>query len=398
MPAAARPIEARTALQRGGPPDSFTKALYKISPYRGCSHGCLYCDGRAEKYFVEGDFARDILYRSNLLSLLETEVPRAREKGIVSFGSGTTDPYQPCEESLGITRRSAELVAQNPILAAAVLTKSTLALRDLDIWKQINKNSGFILMTTITTMDAAIAARFEPGAPPPSERMAMAKAFSQAGCKVVILAMPLLPGISDLEESMARLFSAAREAGADALMPGGLTLRPGRQKDLYLSAIAEHYPDLCPLYEEMYRENRPSGAPRREFSRALEEKAAVMLENQALPWLLPHSAWAPMTSLCDGIHILFADMLMLYSARPSPVDTRPLSKAMRLYEAWLADIKTRYRRHKNLPVEWVDETLVAAIDSGNFGDIIGNAKLASFVSAIVREGKRFDYRSLKLQH
>ncbi|MDP2792130.1 MAG: radical SAM protein [Rectinemataceae bacterium] len=391
-----KPREARTALQRGGLPDSFTKALYKVSPFRGCTHGCLYCDGRAEKYYVEGDFDRDILYSSNLISLLQSEVPTAREKGIVSFGSGTTDPYQPCEAALELTRNAAALVAENPLLSATVLTKSTLALRDLDIWKKINQTSGFTLMTTITTMHREIAAIFEPGAPPPDERMEMVRLFKEAGCRVLILAMPLLPGISDSDDFLAKLFESARLAGADAIMPGGLTLRPGRQKELYLNTIAGHYPQLLNLYEEMYRENRPSGAPLHSFSRELLTRCGRHLDALGVPWLMPHSKWAPMVSLCDSIHILLSDMVLLYQAHKPGIDIKPLSYSLMNFDEWLSTTRTAFRRRHDLPIGWIDETFRMLVTTNNLDAIIDNPRLSAFISEIVLNNKHFEYSHLRL--
>jgi DNA repair photolyase len=129
-------IEAKSALSKASFPDPFLPVLYRLlAPYRGCGHGCVYCDGRAEKYFVEGDFAKDVAVRGNLLELLARDRDAgfcAREFGAIGLGSGVTDVYQPIERDLLLTRKSLETLSSfgEPVV---LITKNDLVLRDFDL-------------------------------------------------------------------------------------------------------------------------------------------------------------------------------------------------------------------------------------------------------------------------
>jgi len=275
---------ANRALLRGDLPDSFTHGLYRLAPFRGCAHGCRYCDGRAERYYVEGDFEKDIIVRGGIPEALAAELPRLREEGMIVFGSGTTDPYQPCELRENITGRAAALLARplqaTPRLSASVLTKASLA---------------------------------EPGGSPFAERFRMLKRFKEAGMATGILAMPLLPGLSDSRASLAGLYEAAKEAGVDFLMPGGLTLRPGRQKELYLKTLAASHPELLEATLELYREERASGAPLRSYREGLQAMTMELATEQELPFLLPHGVQARLLPPHDSFRILLRDMVELYA-------------------------------------------------------------------------------------
>lgn len=247
-------------LRRADLPDNFTRSLYGLSPYRGCAHGCRYCDGRAERYFVEGDFERDIVVRDRTPELLASELGKLREPGMIAIGSGTTDPYQPVEERARIVGRCAELLADSGI-PVTVMTKSNLVLRDLALWRRVNEQSLFVLLVSVTTLREDVRAAFEPGASPVQDRLAAMKAFKDAGCTVGALAMPFLPGLTDDEAGIRALYEELAAVGVDFVMPGGLTLRPGRQKDLFLRTLEEVEPELLGPVLELYREDRPSGRP-----------------------------------------------------------------------------------------------------------------------------------------
>ncbi|MCD1653803.1 hypothetical protein K7J14_03700 [Treponema zuelzerae] len=161
------PIEAKTGLARARLPEAFLVSLYRaLAPYRGCAHGCIYCDGRAEKYYVEGDFARDISVRENLPEIIARDVSAgvgAREFGAICIGSGVTDVYQGVEAELGLTRKTLEILSETG-LPLVILTKSDLIQRDFDVISRFPKA---VVIFTATTINAADAARLEPGASPP---------------------------------------------------------------------------------------------------------------------------------------------------------------------------------------------------------------------------------------
>lgn len=376
-------------------PDNFTRSLYRIAPYRGCAHGCRYCDGRAERYYVEGDFERDLVVRGDVPDRLKAELPTLRERGMVSFGSGVTDPYQCLEAERSLVGRCAQALAlAGRALPAMVMTKSALVLRDLETWKAVNERAGFLLLVSIATVDEALRETMEPGASPIAARLEALRAFKRAGCATGVLAMPFLPGLSDGEDSIRRLYSACAEARVDFVMPGGLTLRPGRQKDYYLAALRAFRPDLVAGTEAIYRNERPSGAPAAEVSRALAARVGAVRREFRIPWLLPHAIFARLLPPHDALRILYRDMIELYADRG--IDTRALSASADAYDAWLVGLRRHFRRRRGLPSDWLEERFDEAAHSGELGGLLGNPKLSAFTSSVTLAGARLDYCSLKL--
>lgn len=409
----------RRLLKPADLPDNFTAALYKVAPYRGCAHACRYCDGRAEKYYVEGDFERDIQIREDIPSRLAAELPGLRERGMIAFGSGVTDPYQPCEAEKNITGQAASILASHaeakawgaagaspdaslfdegrpiPPPSALVMTKSTLALRDLAAWKRLHERSGFILLVSLTSLDEEVRELMEPGASTFHERLALLKAFKEAGCLTGILAMPFLPGLSDDEASIRRLYEAAASVGVDYLMPGGLTLRPGRQKDLYLATLAKAHPELLASTRELFQENRPSGMPTGPSLRRLGSRIAAVRSDYRIPYLMPHEALARLLPPHDAFRILLRHMAELYKERQ--IDTSALIRSADAYDAWLLSLRREFRRHRKVPAGWLEERFGEGLRNGELFKILANQKLARFAAAVLLEGARLDFISLKLR-
>ncbi len=408
-----RSIEAKTCLSRAPLPDAFLVSLYRaLAPYRGCGHGCLYCDGRAEKYFVEGDFARDVAVRQNLAELAARDAAAgftAREYGAICIGSGVTDVYQPIEKELGLTRRTLEQLAETGV-PIVILTKNDLILRDFDI---LSRFPHALVIVTVTTVNGTDAARLEPGASPPDRRLAVVREAKARGFSSGVMAMPLCPGISDSDESFTAVLSAAKEAGADFVYPGGLTLRPGCQKDIFLSLIDEHYPALRPEYDELYGENRQSGMPRNDRSAEFHSRLDRLGRQHGLAQRVPFSVYRRLLAAPDALFVLFCHMEHLYSLRG--VDTRPLKAATDRYAAWLSAERTALRRKRipvvssePFPITRILEERFAELMAGGGGErslaadsgsrslaaILGNDRLASLASAVLRDGADFDYGSL----
>jgi DNA repair photolyase len=394
------PSTAAKLLKPADIPDNFTLSLYKIAPYRGCAHGCRYCDGRAERYYVEGDFEKDVEIRHGIADRLERELPRVRESGMIAFGSGVTDPYQSLEAYENLTGRCAELLAPraesgvSPRLPAMVMTKSSLVRRDLPAWRRVNEGSGFLLLVSLTSLDEELRQVMEPGASSFAERLDTLRSFKKAGCAVGVLAMPLLPGLSDNEESIRRLYAACAEIGVDFVMPGGLTLRPGRQKDFYLEKLSAFRPDLIESTQRMFREQRPSGAPARVFAQALSARIAPIRREYALPYLLPHAVFARFLPPHDALRILLRDMVELYAERE--VDIKSLRRSADRYDAWLVELRRVFRKRRTLPVDWLEHRFSEAAVGGELDQILDNARLAAFVRSVTCESARLDYQSLKL--
>ena len=387
-----RPV--RTAIRKSNLSGSFVVGKYRTSPYMACQHGCAYCDGRAERYFVEGDFSRDIVVRPNLPELLSNEMPKLREKGFLTIASGITDAYQPLEADLGLTARCAEALAQftTPV---TIMTKSSLAVRDIDLWSTLNEKAGVQFLVSLTFADDEKRSIFEPGASPVSERIETLRRYKEAGCHTGVLAMPLLPGISDTEENIDALFSMLSDVGVDFIMPGGLTLRPGRQKDFYLSRIRQAFPDLTDTYLELYGENRESGAPLSAYSARLAATCRHANERHNIPSLVPHHVYRNRLHIYDELNVLLHHMVELYDAKR--IDTKPLKSGLRNYLAWLTDKKKEYNRRRSMSYRKLDWELKELFTTGRIAEVVANHKLADFMKEIALDRRVFDYASLQLE-
>jgi DNA repair photolyase len=377
-------------------PDNFTRSLYKIAPYRGCGHGCRYCDGRAERYYVEGNFERDIEIRHSIPERLASELPSVRESGMIGFGSGVTDPYQPIEAIEKISGRCASLLAESPNpLPALVMTKSCLPLRDLEAWTRVNERAGFVLLVSITSLDENLRTCMEPGASSFIDRIKLLKAFKEAGCITGVLAMPFLPGLSDSLESIRSLYSECIDSGVDFIMPGGLTLRPGRQKACYLKTVSEIDPALFGQTIRSYKEDRLSGMPTHRTQVELHEKISQIQKELDIPFLLPHRVFAKFLPPFDALRILFRDMIELFHGRG--IDTTPLLNSADNYDEWLISIKREFRKKRSLPDHWLEERFLYAFTNNELSAVFNNNKLTPFVSAILQEGARLNYTNLRLE-
>lgn len=365
----------------------FSFGKYKLSPYTACGHGCLYCDGRAEKYFVQGEFERDIVIRRNIPELLEKEISGLRERGTISIGSGTTDVYQPVEKEEKLMRRCAEILIKSD-LPVSILTKSALIMRDLDLWSAVNAKNGFTLLMTITTINEKVRQIFEPYASSVDERLETIRAFKSSGCSVGILCMPLLPMISDIPADVSKLFETLHDIGVDFIMPGSLTLRPGIQKDTFLSAIQTHYPHLADQYSHIYAENRPSGMPAKVFLNGFNRSIFPMLAERGIPFLMPHRIYKNALPVYDEIYVLMHQMMEIYGA--ANIDISRLKSATQKYTDWLTERKKAFNRKHSLGENHITRHLLDMLESEDFSALIGNHKLAGFLNAVVTDGKVFD--------
>ena len=387
------PREVRTALRASLLIDSFLCCRFSFSPYMACGHGCRYCDGRAEKYWVEGDFERDIVVRSNLPVLLREELPKLRERAPVAIGSGITDAYQPLEERQRLMRECAGILADHA-LPVTVLTKSSLISRDLDLWEKVNGSSRFMLYMSIATLDETVRRRFEPGASPISERLETLRLFRKWGIPVGVMAMPLLPFISDGESDIRALVETLKDAGAAFVMPGGLTLRPGRQKDFFIEHLASHSPKLVERYREIFAEERASGACTRHYRDCLSGRIASAFKGIGVPFLLPHALYREVVPLYDELYLLLLHMAELYSARSVPV--AGLKGATQRYADWLRMKKRIFNRKRSLRQQDLEEETRTLFTTVEAVSLLENEKLAGFLRAVAVERHVFDYLALTL--
>jgi len=385
--------EVKAAL-RGAPlADPFFASRFSFSPYMACGHGCAYCDGRAERYWVEGEFDRDIVVRTNIADRLDHDLSRLRERAPVSVGSGISDAYQPVEARLGLMRRAAEVLLRHR-MPASVLTKSSLVTRDLDLWRGLNAAGGFTLMVSLVFADDATRRIFEPGASTVEDRLAALRAFKDAGCGVGVYAMPLLPWISDTDDELARLLERCRGAGADFVIPAGLTLRPGRQKDFFLERLGAFRPDLVPRYRELYGEDRTSGACRPAYGRELAARFARAVASTGIATQVPHRLYRGRMPLYDELYVLLSHMVGLYEGRGT--EAGRLKAALARYRTWLLEQKRDFNRRRSRTQAALEDELRQDFAEGRFGARIANTKLAGFLREVAIERRVFEYTSLRL--
>ncbi|HMN40698.1 MAG TPA: PA0069 family radical SAM protein [Phycisphaerales bacterium] len=229
---------------------------WSINPYRGCEHGCIYCYARPGHEYLgmsSGlDFETRILAKANAPELLRAELSKKSWEGESISISGVTDCYQPVEADLRITRRVLEVCAEfaQPV---GVITKNRLVTRDLDVLVELHRCRAATAAVSITTLDNTLAARMEPRASSPRERLATIRALADAGIPVAVMVAPVIPALNESE--IPAILEAARNAGATGA--GFVLLRlPHQIKALFLDWLAREFPDRAPHGEAAIRDTR----------------------------------------------------------------------------------------------------------------------------------------------
>lgn len=223
---------------------------YTMNIYRGCSHGCIYCDSRSDCYQV-GNFDT-VRAKEHALPILRDDLQRKICPGIVGMGA-MSDPYNPLEQEHQLTRKALALLDAYGF-GVTLATKSDLVVRDIDLLKLIQAHAPVLCKVTLTTLDEALAAKVEPRAPSPARRLEAIRRLSAAGIPVCVLLMPVLPFLEDSRENVRAVTQAAAEAGARYLYPSfGMTLRQN-QRSWYLDRLEEAFPGagLRAQYEKHY--------------------------------------------------------------------------------------------------------------------------------------------------
>ena len=218
--------------------------------YRGCSHGCIYCDSRSKCYQINHDF-EDIQVKINAVELLEDALKRKRKKCMIGTGA-MTDPYIPLEMDLEHTRKCLELIHKYGF-GLAIQTKSNRILRDLDILKSINEKSKCVVQITMTTFDEEQCKIIEPNVSTTMERFEVLKVMRDHGIPTVVWLTPILPFINDTTENLNGILDYCIEAEVKGIIcfGMGLTLREGN-REYYYNALDKKFPGLKELYIKAY--------------------------------------------------------------------------------------------------------------------------------------------------
>ena len=221
---------------------------YNMNIYRGCSHGCIYCDSRSECY--RDDSFYKVKVKKDALSVLVTDLKSKKQKGVIGTGS-MSDPYNPLEEELQLSREALKLMDKHGF-GVAIATKSPLLVRDVDILSSISKHAPVLVKMTITTADDQLSSLIEPNISPSSQRFAALKTLATNNIFCGVLLMPVLPFITDTVENIEAIVEKAAQSQVNFVYPAfGLTLRD-RQRTYYYDKLDELFPGLKSLYRKTY--------------------------------------------------------------------------------------------------------------------------------------------------
>ena len=384
-------IEVKKLLKKSKWPEAFA-GKYAFSPYMGCAHDCKYCDGRYEKYHFDGSLHEDITVRTNAPELLAKELPKLREFGVICISSGISDAYQPAEREYKLMSECSAILAEHdfPVI---LHTKSDLMLRDWSNWEKVNNRGGVNLYVSITWLDDKLQQKFEPGASNASQRWELLKIAHDAGFNTGVLAMPLIPQISDSQEHIRNLLGKAQELDLDFIWVADLTLKSGRQKDYFLDFIKAEFPQHLQTIIDMYSNNDQYGAPLN--GRKLYRKVLPLYNEFGFTDCIPHQVFKGKFALYDEISILLHDMQKLY--RLNRINTSRLKTASFKYATWLKEQKAYIAHRRNLSYSLIDKEIKKQLVSGEFENIISNPKLLGFLQKLFLDYFYFDYFSLRLK-
>ena len=218
--------------------------------YRGCTHGCIYCDSRSRCYHFTHPF-EDIEVKRNAPELLEKALRSKRQRCMIGTGS-MSDPYMHCEEELRLTRRCLEIILRNGF-GAAIQTKSDRILEDIDLLDEINRTARCVVQITLTTYDDGLCRILEPNVCNTKRRIEVLERMRERGIPTVVWLTPVLPFINDTEENIRAILDECVRTGVRGVIDFGmgLTLREG-DREYYYAALDRHFPGMKERYVKRY--------------------------------------------------------------------------------------------------------------------------------------------------
>src|SRR5918992_6375596 len=243
----------KSALNRV-PETSRVPFRWTINPYRGCTHSCHYCFARAfHRYLDLGvgeDFSSKIVVKTNVVEVLRRELASRRWPGDAIAMGTATDPYQHCEGRYRLTRGVVQALADfgNPL---SMLTKSTMIVRDLDVFRRLAERADVSVAMSVGTLDEEVRKVVEPGTPPGRRRLEILGRFAEAGVRTGVLVAPILPGLTDDDEHLDEVLAACAEAGVGYAVPIVLHVRSSIREH-FMPWVQQTYPWLYPRYVELY--------------------------------------------------------------------------------------------------------------------------------------------------
>ncbi len=275
--------------------------------YRGCTHGCIYCDSRSRCYGFTHAF-EDVEVKRNAPELLEKALKSKRRKGMVGTGA-MSDPYMHCEEQLGLTRSCLEIIRRHGF-GAAVQTKSDRILRDIGLLEEIHRAAKCVVQMTLTTFDPGLCGIIEPRVCDTQRRIEVLWEMRRRGIPTVVWLTPILPFINDTEENIRPLLEACAETGVKGILcfDMGVTLREG-DREYFYAALDRHFPGMQRRYAERYKNAYALSSPNagklmRLFTDFCDEKGILSDPGACFRYLQALPERSRQVSLFDGTGFL----------------------------------------------------------------------------------------------
>lgn len=253
-------IDAKSILSplKSGP-DKYFGIAYSMNIYRGCQHGCIYCDTRSKVYNI-GNLSH-IRIKKNALGLLEQQLKKIKQKNTIGTGS-MNDPYMPIEKNHKLIQSALKIIEKYKF-PVHIITKSNMVIRDADIIKQLNDIYSSVTFT-ITTADDSLSKKIEPGAPVSSERLQAMRFLSDMGIYTGAVISPVLPYLTDTTKNIISIINKVADAGGKYIIAFmGLTQREG-QREYFYSKLQELFPGMESRYHQLYHNNYNCSVPNAE--------------------------------------------------------------------------------------------------------------------------------------
>ena len=319
--------------------------------YQGCLHNCIYCDGRSEKYYIDGEFGKDVGVKINAIKLLRRELnPRRRriplKKGYIMLGGGVGDSYQPLEQTYGLSRQALQVLADYNY-PVHVLTKSCLIERDLDILQHIHRHSHVIVSFSFSSMDDPLSSIFEPCVPPPSERLKTLSRFKKAGIPIGIFLLPVIPFLTDTREHIEKAVQQAKKVGVDFIIFGGMTLKSGKQKTYFFQSLQQLYPELVPHYKKIYQWNR-WGQPLHSYSSQQNSIFSSVIKKYKIPPRVPPELYNELLDINDLVVVILEQLDYLLQLYGKKSFYRAVASSIANLKEPLPDLKCSLRSMKGV--------------------------------------------------
>lgn len=300
-------IKAKSILRKHKKIDSWFLSRYGMNLYRGCTHNCVYCDGRADGYYVEGEFGQDVAVKINAVEVLHRELDPKRKRsplkpGYILLGGGVGDSYQPVEHQYELTRKTLSLLSEKNF-PVHILTKSTLVKRDVDLLEKINKANRAIVSFSFSSTDEKISSLFEPGVPSPQKRLEALSFFKDKGIACGMFLLPVIPFITDTKIVMEQTIQNAQDAGVDFIIFGGMTLKEGKQKEYFLNSLKRYYPNFLLEYQRIYQASK-WGEARPEYYQQLHVTFHTLMRQYKIPTRIPPEFYKEFLSENDLVIVI----------------------------------------------------------------------------------------------